>query len=186
MRFYFCISALLATVIISFGSNALAGDDGSSYAIFGRGMVGQFWWESWAERSVFPSKGLGQPCVSIYTREPLTSRDARVDETNQCGAVTTTSPLVQSVSNGRSGRKRRTVVSMAFASSARRVALDLGFRGERFIDLKRLSDKKAQRLRIVPLSYWSAAFGGAFCLRRFITYDGHDVQLSDSGVIPCK
>lgn len=154
------------------------------YALVGKGGIGQYKWVSWLERSEARQPQRDVTCISIATEEPSRG-GAEGSETYECVRVRPDVPATQAISNDSPGRRRRTVVIMLFAPSARRLELDLGALGHRSIKLRRISDSKARHVGIEPVGYWSHAFKGHFCMGRFSVYDGLGVKLSDTGSVPC-
>lgn len=158
--------------------------DGTRYARLGAGSIGHFSWFSWIESS--KSTGIGLPCLLIETEEPSRSSSTAVaNETYGCGRATDDAPLVEEISNDAAGKRRRTVLLMAFGENARRLEIDFADRGVQTFNLKRLSDQRSSEIGVRPIAYWARAFGGPLCVRHITTYDGSGSKLSDGGATRC-
>lgn len=168
-------SLIISVALVGFAGAAIAtaNVENEDYAKLGSGSMGNFFWESWVEAS--PKGAL---CVAIQTSEPTA-----IDETLDCGGLSP-SGVVLTISNGKKGRKERTVVVLVAPGSARRVTVDLGSRGVQTMKLKRLSDAKAKDIGVAPVAYWARGFAGPFCLGKIVVYDSSGQKLSESQV-PC-
>jgi hypothetical protein len=81
----------------------------------------------------------------------------------------------------------KTVIAMAFPSTARTVSLYFqGSLADRMLPLKLLSKLKARKAGLQPFRYFAIAFEGNSCLSRFITHDQRGDILFDGGHMRCQ
>lgn len=181
-------SNLIVVVFITaavFAPAAIGSPASQQLAVLGRGSLGpRFPWVAWVEGPSNATRSTRRTCLTVDVSEegPEVVSES---ESRECSSVSRHRPLGQSVSIGE-GNSERTALAMTFVVSARRLHIDFGPRGDKWINLRTLSKVRARKAGVRPLAYWTHGFKGSFCLHRFTVYNRKGLKLSDSGKIPCK
>lgn len=168
-----------------FASAAIGRAASQSLAVLGRGSLGpRFPWVAWVEGPANATRNTRRTCLTVDVSEEG-QEVVSESESRECSSVSRHRPLAQSVSIGE-GKSERTVLAMTFVTSARRLHVDLGPRGDRWVSLRLLSKARAREAGVRPLAYWTQGFKGRFCLHRFTVFNRKGFRLSDSGKMPCR
>lgn len=183
-----CVRALLVGVVFvvpaAIGSAAAAGainaaasrvSEERTSVTLGEGKRGVYRWRSELRPAGKLHGGkLGSICINSVVIE-LTEGS----EFENCGPVLGNGRLEVS----RAGTKVQPimVLSMVFEASARSVYLKRLDHPGRTFALRRLGAKRLASISDVPLSSFAHAFGGPFCLERYVVYDASGHEVADGG-----
>jgi hypothetical protein len=177
------IGLVLVLSVLSWGIVAVpAGGAQTDYVVIGKGKIGSDAWASWLEDVPKQTAGGQWLCLSIALEHSVGG--VGTSESYECGAVSNAAPMVTSVTAG-SGMRQRSVVVGVFGPGTRKLMLDLGSRGRKVIQAKRLSLQKATQLGIRAVAHWAQGFSGPVCLHQITAYGEQERVLSDSGPMPC-
>lgn len=157
----------------------------SQRVVLDEGKIGRSMWASWLEPAAKPRHSRGKVCRGIALAAPSSGGLWAQSEFVECGAVSASAPLIDSIDRGQ-GRKRRTVWLGLFSPEVNKVYLRIGHaRRGNFVRLQQLSPKDAEALGTDQLKFWVHGYAGNSCLHRLITYDSSGERLSDSGGDDC-
>jgi hypothetical protein len=149
------------------------------------GKIGRFVWATWLRPAAQPGHAGGKVCRGGALAGPASGGLWAQSEFDECGAVSASAPLIDSIDRGE-GQKRRTVWLGLFSAEVSKVFLRIGHtRPGNFVRLQQLSPKDAETLGTDRLKFWVRGYAGSSCLHRLITYDSSGDTLSDSGKEPC-
>jgi hypothetical protein len=148
------------------------------------GKIGRSVWAAWLEPTKKSGRAGERVCRSLALAGPSAGGLVAQSEYRECGAVSESSPIIESIDRGQ-GLKRRTVWLGLFSADVSSVYIKIGHVRGGNVQLSRLSEENAEALGTSRLTFWVHGFSRGACLARLITYDSSGEMLSDSGRNPC-
>jgi hypothetical protein len=162
---------------------ALAAGRGSDKPLsvtLGEGRLGMYGWRSELRSAgKLQEEEPGSLCINTLVIE-----QAEGSELENCGPVLRRG--VSETSRGGTREKPITVFTVIFKVPVQRMYLKLlGHRGHT-VALRQIGVKRLKSISTVPLSTFAEAFGGPFCLERYVAFDGQGKAVADSGHHRCS
>lgn len=171
--------ALVAVAVASLGlATTVTAHRHSQVVILDEGKIGKAAWGAWLEPAAGNTDGPEKVCRNLALMRPTNGGLYARSESRECGAISPSSPAIESIDSGR-GSKRRSVWLMIFAPNVERIYVNVGKTGGRSIRVAKLSSQDSGKLKVENLGFWVRGYAGNASLHRLISYDSTGATLSD-------
>jgi hypothetical protein len=177
------VAVVVASASTAAGANHADGAQASAErtsVTLGQGKLGIYRWRS----ELLPAGKLHGGNLGSLCLNSVVIEISEASEFENCGPVLGKGRVEVS----RAGTKSQpiTVLSMVLKASATRVYLKRQGHIGRTFALRRLGVGKLTSISDTPLSTFAHAFGGPFCLERYVASDAGGNEVADSGRHPCS